>query len=224
MMSVMRKSLRSLAYRTPVHRWLGLGALEDYDKAFWDEKLAGEWKPYLGGTISVEARNAIVLALIRIYAPQAKSLLDMGCASGSLFRTPGGEGFTYTGVDISDVAIRVARQKSPAGTFHASSIQDFQPADRYDVIVFGDVLYYLMPEVALEQVARYASHLNDSGIVIVSMKRDAKSKVIFRLLRSRLTFVNGIIYQEKIEGPDFKLREDSKRPAYLVTVFNCHSN
>ena len=217
-MMSLRHSLRALAYRTPAHRWLGLGRLEGYDKAFWDKQLAGEWKPYLGGTISVEARNSLILALIRIYAPHAKSLLDMACASGSLYRTPGGETFDYTGVDISEVAVAEARQQSPNGKFHVSSIQDFTPAHRFDVIIFAEVFHYMTAQAAIAEVQRYAKH---GDLIVISMKQDPKSKAVFRDMP--LKWASGILYQEKIDGADFKVREDRKRPGYLVGVFRANS-
>ena len=212
MLTALRSSIRSLAYRTPAHRWLGLGELRNYDGAFWDQKLSGDWKPYLGGTISVETRNAIVLSLIRICAPHARTILDMACASGSLLRTPGCD-YAYTGSDISEVAIAEAQKQSPNGTFHVSSIQDFTPPHRFDVIVFAEVLYYMTPPAAIAEIQRYAKH---ADLIVISMKQDPKSKAIFRDMP--LKWVNGILYQEKIDGADFKVREDRKRPAYLVAA------
>lgn len=52
--------------------------------AYWDAKLDGELKSYLGGTMSFDLRNAVVSALIRQTVPGAKTMLDIGCAGGSL--------------------------------------------------------------------------------------------------------------------------------------------
>lgn len=60
--------------------------------------------------------------------------------------------------------------------------------------------------------------LSAGGIVIVSMKHDDKSKVLFGELRSRMQWVNAILYQEKNVGPDFAIRHDDKRPGYLVAA------
>ena len=54
-----RNVFRSLAYSTPLHRLLGIGKSK-FDQKYWDEKLAGQYKPYLDGTVSVDVRNSVV--------------------------------------------------------------------------------------------------------------------------------------------------------------------
>lgn len=81
-----RKIWRHVVYATPLHRWLGLGKAR-LDGLYWDQQLSGVFSSYLGGTVSVEARNALVLSLLRIVYPSASQLLDIGCASGSLARS-----------------------------------------------------------------------------------------------------------------------------------------
>ena len=216
MIVAMKKTLRAIAYATPAYRWFGFGQI-DYDGAFWDKKLATDWKTYLGGTISVNARNAITLTLLRSCVPAAQSVLDVGCASGSLARAPGAA-FTYTGVDISPFAIEQGRKQSPMATFHISKIDDFKPTHNFDAIVFNEVLYFLTPTAATEEVLRYAKHLSADGIIVVSMKNDPKSAAIFRLLQLRLQWINALLYQEKNTGPDFAVIENNQRPAYLVAA------
>ena len=105
-----------------------------------------------------------------------------GCASGALFRTPGGEAYSYTGVDISAVAIEDGRRQSPNADLHVAALEDFQPAHSFDVIVFNEVLYYLDIDMAAAQVTRYAEHLDPGGTILVSMKSDPKSGAVFRAL------------------------------------------
>ena len=222
MLAFVKKLVRTVAYATPAHRWFGLGQ-QNYDQAFWDKKLATDWKPYLGGTVSVETRNAITLALIRMCAPNARTILDMGCASGALFRTPGGEAYSYTGVDISSVAIEDGRRQSPKADLHVARLEDFQPAHSFDVIVFNEVLYYLDIDMAAAQVTRYAEHLDPGGTILVSMKHDSKSGAVFRALLVRFKWLDAILCQEKTEGPDFAISPDSQRPAYLIAVLTSRS-
>ena len=68
MKSSIRRGIRHFIYATPVHRWMGLGAAQ-LGGGDWDRQLAGPLKSYLGGTISVEARNMAVLTLLRIRHP-----------------------------------------------------------------------------------------------------------------------------------------------------------
>ena len=218
MRSLLYRAAQSLAYTTPVHRWLGLGKA-GFDKAYWDEKLSGSFKPYLGGTLSVETRNAIVLTLIQMTASAtASKLLDVGCAAGSLARAPGAARYSYVGVDISEVAVSKGRELSPGCEFHVARLEDYKPVAEFDVIVLNEVLYYLPVTSAIAELVRYCKHLAPDGVLIVSMKDSPKSKAIFVACKKSFSWVNGILYQEKIEGPEYALRFDSKRPGYLIGV------
>ena len=213
-----RNLFRSLAYSTPLHRLLGMGKAK-FDRKYWDEKLAGPYRPYLGGTISVDVRNCVVLSLIANIAPQARHLLDVGCASGSLYRAPGGSRFSYVGVDISGVACDEGQELSPDAEFHASRLEDYTPEVPQDVIVLNEVLYYLSADDARQETKRLSEHLGENGILIISMKSNPKSKAIFSKIKLDLQWVNGVLYQEKLTHPEFNTRKDTKRPAYLIGVF-----
>lgn len=210
--------LRKLVYFTPLHRWLGIGR-PGFDSAYWDHQLSGEFKSYRGGTISVEARNALTLLLAGMVLPNATSLLDMGCASGSLARCPGADKYRYVGVDISSFVIDEASTLSPDCEFHAASLQDYQPDRQYDVISFNEVLYYLGVDDALKELRRYALNLAPGGILIISMKNDPKSAVIFLEAHKAFRWLNGVVYQEKISGPEYALQFSREHPAHLIGVF-----
>lgn len=217
MSNFLHRTARTVAYATPLHRWLRLGRLS-FDKRYWDEKLQGAFKPYLGGTISVGTRNAIVWTLVGLTAPSARAVIDVGCAAGSLSRSPGAEKYSYVGVDISSVAIEDGRRNSPDRRFHVSRLQEFVPDNPVDVIVFNEVLYYLTVAEAIAELKRYNSFLNPEGILVVSMKHDPKAEAIFAACRDHFQWINGVIYQEKIDGPDYKIRWSSTRPGYLIGV------
>lgn len=221
--SSIRSLIRALAYSTPLHRILRMGQAK-FDQEYWNKQLSGPFKPYLGGTISVDVRNSIVLSLIANIMPHAGRLLDVGCASGSLFRAPNGHRFSYVGVDISDVAIEEGRKLSPEAEFHVARLEDFAPEGTQDVIVLNEVLYYLAVEGAHKAARKFAGYMAKNGLLIVSMKDDQKSRAIFSRVGKSLQWVNGILYQEKATtGPNFNIRKDAKRPAYMIGVFTKRS-
>jgi 2-polyprenyl-3-methyl-5-hydroxy-6-metoxy-1,4-benzoquinol methylase len=211
-----RELFRKAAYASPIHKWMGLGRRR-YDKSFWDKQLAGEWSFHLGGTVSGQARDSITLALIRILSPEAKNLLDVACASGSLFRASKGE-YAYTGVDISDTAVSQGRELSPTAKFVVSPMEAFTPEERYDVIVISEVLYFLTVDEALQLSERYAAYLAPKGLLIVTMARDAKAAAIFTGLARKMNWVNGFVYQEKKEGPNFNVKSQQTR-VYLTGAY-----
>jgi 2-polyprenyl-3-methyl-5-hydroxy-6-metoxy-1,4-benzoquinol methylase len=216
MRPTLRRIIRKIVYRTPAHRWIGAGT--KHDKNYWDTKLAGTLKTYLGGTMTINSRNALTLTLIRHFVPEAKSLLDVGCASGSLHRDARDTIIRYVGVDISETAIAEGKVLSPDAEFHLCTLEDYKPSERFDVMVMNEVLYYFSPSTAAEQLQRYANHLHPGGGVVISMKHDPKSESIFAVVNNRFEWVDGLLFQEKTTGPDFRIRFDEERPGYVVAL------
>jgi 2-polyprenyl-3-methyl-5-hydroxy-6-metoxy-1,4-benzoquinol methylase len=121
------------------------------------------------------------------------SILDLGCGEGILRERLGSSSIErYTGVDWSNEAVELARQRdNERAEFIPASIDEWIPDGRYDAIVFNEVLYYL-PQ-PLVTVARYARSLTDSGSMFVSMWNpavlvSARSPVSMRRLRVRLEY------------------------------------
>ena len=210
--------LKAAAYRTPIYRWLGLGRAR-HSKSYWDDMLQGQFRAYLGGTISIDTRNAVTLSLIKNCCPKSTSILDIGCASGSLARSPGAEQFSYSGVDISEVAVNEGKKISPNIDLNVCPLEDYVPKVPYDVILFNEVLYYVSVDNAILHLKRYSDFLKPDGIIIVSMKHDPKSERIFKECFRLFSWLNGIIYQEKNIEPDYKFRANAEYPAYLIGVF-----
>jgi SAM-dependent methyltransferase len=217
MHSAASRIVLSVIYGTALHRWLGIGRAK-FGQDYWDEKLNGPFRPYLGGTVKVETRNAVALALLALLAPGARRLLDVGCASGSLARAPGAERYHYTGTDISDVAISEGRRLSPDRRFIRTSLESFEPEGEFDAIIFNEVLYYLAPDAASAETRRYAGHLAAGGVLMVSMKHTAKSAAIFAGLSGHFDWVGGMLYQEKPERADYRVRVSAERPASLLAL------
>ena len=215
---IIRRSIRRIIYGTPIQRWLGFGrsSLSGED---WNKQLSGRLKSYLGGTISIEARNMAVLTLLRTVHPSVSRVLDVGCASGSLLRSTMVRELDYTGIDISSVAIEEARRLSPEGKFLVAQLQDYNPETTYDAIIFSEVLYYLPVEEAISEFNRYAGFLSDNGQIVVSMKRDPKSESIMQAIAARSSWISGLLIQEKADGPGWRITSNAARPAFLIGVF-----
>jgi 2-polyprenyl-3-methyl-5-hydroxy-6-metoxy-1,4-benzoquinol methylase len=71
------------------------------------------------------------------------SLLDVGCGEGVLQRRLRALGYArYLGIDSSEEAIARAQTERDARTeFRCADAETYMPQDRFDVIVFNEVLY-----------------------------------------------------------------------------------
>lgn len=194
--------------------------------ATWDALLSEtSFSTYLGGTINVDAGNNAAATLIKFRAPANPSVLDVGCCGGTLLAALSSCS-RYRGTDISPFAVDEAGKNpdlahhriSRRAEFEAVDLRDFRSRDLWDVIVFNEVLYYLGVDEAEREVERYAEMLTPDGILLVSMKDDAKSKAIFTRLMKRYRWVDGMLWQRKPVCPEYRTRIDRECPSFLMGV------
>jgi len=209
-----------------------LGDRSSYrSRAFWDNELAGSKSFYLDGTPYVAVRASVVGSLIRHGAPDARSLLDVGCGGGGLLRVFSNDGLEqYVGVDISEYAVKKAQETLrkdvglPSTRFYASDLCAFSPDDgqHFDVIVFNEVLYYLDVDEAVGQVERYSKWLQPNGILCISMKDDPKCHAIYRGISRGFEHVNSILFQTSRphHGIKYRIVVDEEIPVFSIGLFS----
>lgn len=103
-------------------------------------------------------------------------ILDLGCGPGTTSIELNLAAYSfYTGVDISDVAIQKARTRAlEAGRadrneYCQSDIFTYEPARQYDVILYGDSIYYIPPRRIAPMLSRYSTYLTKGGVFIARM-------------------------------------------------------
>jgi 2-polyprenyl-3-methyl-5-hydroxy-6-metoxy-1,4-benzoquinol methylase len=201
-----------------------LGQRSYQNRTYWNESLKGWASPYLGGTLSIDLRNSITILLARQLAPTATSLLDLGCAGATLALCLGPEFKTYSGVDISDVAISKAREHVAADKGHlptqynleVAQVQDFQPSRQFDIIVLNEVLYFLSLDQVAAVIRRYSRFLSPGGLFLVSLKEDEVSRLVQKVASRELKFEYGVLYQQQLQYPSWKTVRNRETPPYLV--------
>jgi SAM-dependent methyltransferase len=137
-----------------------------------------------------------------IYSFMAKyaergSVLDLGCGSGSTGNEMAAEVYgDYTGVDISDVALAMARTRSEENgrsgknRFFQSDLASYAPEQKFDVILFRDSIYYLPQSDIQPALERYSRFLTPSGVFIVRMWDGGdKRRSIVQLIESNFQVV-----------------------------------
>lgn len=103
-------------------------------------------------------------------------VLDLGCGPGttSLELNPAAYSF-YTGVDISDVAVQKATARAQElgradrNEYCQSDILTYVPTRQYDVILYGDSIYYVPPRKIAAMLKRYSTYLTKGGVFIARM-------------------------------------------------------
>lgn len=134
------------------------------------------------------ARYRIVAGFIQA-GGQPVSLLDIGCGEGVILRHLELQGITrYTGLDVAQAALDRITPRRPEDEHVCSTLEEFEPKQRWDVILFNEVLYYTFDPVA--QLKRLESALNPGGWFVISMHRKsnplATNNRCIRQVRSHL--------------------------------------
>jgi 2-polyprenyl-3-methyl-5-hydroxy-6-metoxy-1,4-benzoquinol methylase len=157
----------------------------------WDVEFAqGQWD-CLDST-----PNDCVYAFIEKYANQG-SILDLGCGSGSTGNEVAVTAYgSYTGVDISGVAIGKAKERTEKtgradkNRFFQSEISSYMPTQQFDVILFRDSIYYYVTSASIKtMLQRYSKHLKPSGVFIVRMANRDKHKSIVDIIASNFEVI-----------------------------------
>lgn len=103
-------------------------------------------------------------------------ILDLGCGSGTTSVELDATAYiSYTGVDISNVAVEKAKIRAQeAGresrnAYHQSDIFTYIPQRKYEVILFGDSIYYFPHNQVHLLLMRYSKYLASDGVFLVRM-------------------------------------------------------
>ncbi|WP_395054134.1 class I SAM-dependent methyltransferase [Flavobacterium sp.] len=127
-----------------------------YQKGSWD---------YMGNE---EKRYNTIVDFIKETQINKPSILDLGCGYGALNSYLETEKYgSFLGIDLSSIAIQRAKNANYLNSeFLSADIHQFQPKQKFDIIIFNEVLYYL--DNQLEIVEKYANYFNQTGYFIFS--------------------------------------------------------
>jgi SAM-dependent methyltransferase len=129
------------------------------------------WAPFYDAMRGDQtAHVAYIRGLIEKHHPDAETLLELGCGTGSVLEQLQAH-YTVTGVDLSPQMLRIARTKVPHARLLRSDITKLELGETFDVVVcVADVVNHLRPFRAWEALfARAHGHLAHGGIFIFDM-------------------------------------------------------
>jgi SAM-dependent methyltransferase len=101
------------------------------------------------------------------------SILDLGCGAGNTENELDVSAYhDCTGVDVSDEAIRRAKKRTEEegrgekNYYIQSDFFSYVPAQKFDVILFRDSIYYVALPRIKSMLDRYSKYLKERGVFI----------------------------------------------------------
>ena len=133
-------------------------------------------------------------------------ILDLGCSDGHV-----GLGLnmlsynTYTGVDISDMAVSAAFAKLDShgadrrrkNRFVQGEIAAYSPSMRPSVVLFKDSIYYLTKRDLTNALDHYRGRMKEGGVFIVQMDNIKRHGWIRELIMEKCKMIENLVYEDR---------------------------
>jgi SAM-dependent methyltransferase len=98
-------------------------------------------------------------------------ILDAACGTGGLLSYLREKGYSnLVGFDYSRHAIEFSQERGlDVGFGDLKKVEDFRPAERYDVIICNDALYFLTDEEIEKTLAVFRNRLSENGLILINI-------------------------------------------------------
>jgi len=147
----------------------------DYDR------LHREWDNahFKVGTPTYRLRKKLVLSLLSEVCGNnsCRNVLDLGCGTGDYSIAMASRGLRVTGVDVSGYAVDKAKAKAAAKKikniyFLKNNAADFEPEERFDLILISEVLEHMPDDKGL--FLKYSRLLSSEGFILFTVPFDSE--------------------------------------------------
>lgn len=149
---------------------------------------------------------------------RAREALELGCGEGRWSKHCAALADHVTAIDISDLAIRRARQANqlPNVTFRQGDIVSIdQPPGSLDFIFCSEVLYYLTPEQLDRTVERVLELLAPGGRLLMVHARSRKDDTVGLDLKE----FGAKTINERFMATSLELESEVIEDAYRIALF-----
>lgn len=117
----------------------------------------------------------------------AKSILDIGAATGEFLAIAREKGLSISGIELSSYACRKAKANF-GFEFHQTSLDEYREKEKYDLIHMSHVFEHLQfPNKAMDRIS---SLLNPNGLIYIEVpfQFNFVEKIKFKLFRRNKVF------------------------------------
>jgi len=198
------------------------------------QKFAGFFLPYCGSeppvsyfeqgyktrvndrfkAMSQLSRYSIIKGYVQYHSHS--SILDLGCGQGILYAHLRNSGIletiTYTGVDVSEVAISEAKTTNGASQecFLCEDLQAFisEPVHSFGTIILNEVLYYFSNP--FDTLTRCSTLLDDDGVIIISMYDSYRNERCWQQVDQVLHCLDSVKVEHHPTGKSWRIAVYSK--------------
>ena len=127
------------------------------------------------------------------------AIVDLGCGVASLgVELPAGSYSSYTGVDISDVALAKARAsaeragRARTNRYIHDDIESYLPSEPVAVILVSECIYYVPKSRVASSLKRLASRLTPNGVILVRLFERERYADYVRIIENSMHVVEEI--------------------------------
>ena len=146
-----------------------------------------------------DTKGDVLYPFLEKYCRQG-NLLDLGCGTGNTGCELDAVAYNkYVGVDISDVALEKARQRSEGAgrskknEYVRADIALYEPKEKFQVVLFRESIYYIPRPRIISVLRRYGNSLEPGGVIIVRTHNESEAQAI----ESLLEVIPGAIEEKK---------------------------
>ncbi|MCB0518879.1 MAG: class I SAM-dependent methyltransferase [Lewinellaceae bacterium] len=155
---------------------------------------------------------AVVKSWLDHHAPLCKSVLDVGCGTGS-HHSYLGRDYQVDGLDINENFLAAARLKNPNGNYYTGDMANFDLGKKYDAILsLFSAIGYANTSQKLQAAFRcFHGHLHENGILITEPWMEPEK------------WQDGTLHQLTYENDDLKIcRMNRSRSKAGSSVLHFH--